>query len=75
LVAATLAMCGPTCPFAFFIGRVWERFKDAHVSRVYPTYALKGADLGQARDRVRITIQAAPAPISIGLIGASARSW
>jgi chromate transporter len=24
-----LAMCGPTCLFAFYIGRVWERFKDA----------------------------------------------
>src|ERR1700722_5332805 len=28
-VVATLAMCGPTCVFAFFIGRVWDRFKDA----------------------------------------------
>jgi chromate transporter len=28
-LVATLAMCGPTCLFAFFIGRVWERFKDA----------------------------------------------
>src|SRR5207302_3908861 len=28
-VVATLAMCGPTCIFAFFIGRVWDRFKDA----------------------------------------------
>ncbi|HEY4406018.1 MAG TPA: chromate transporter [Xanthobacteraceae bacterium] len=26
---ATLAMCGPTCIFAFFIGQVWDRFKDA----------------------------------------------
>jgi chromate transporter len=26
---ATLAMCGPTCVFAFYIGRVWERCKDA----------------------------------------------
>jgi chromate transporter len=25
----TLAMCGPTCIFAFFIGRIWERFKAA----------------------------------------------
>jgi chromate transporter len=22
-------MCGPTCAFAFFIGRAWDRFKDA----------------------------------------------
>jgi len=28
-LVATLAMCGPTCVFAFFIGRVWDRFKDA----------------------------------------------
>jgi chromate transporter len=28
-VVATLAMCGPTCVFAFFIGQVWDRFKDA----------------------------------------------
>ncbi|HEY6256351.1 MAG TPA: chromate transporter [Xanthobacteraceae bacterium] len=28
-LVATLAMCGPTCLFAFFIGRVWDRFKDA----------------------------------------------
>lgn len=26
---ATLAMCGPTCVFAFYIGDVWERFKTA----------------------------------------------
>jgi chromate transporter len=28
-VVATLAMCGPTCVLAFFVGRVWDRFKDA----------------------------------------------
>jgi chromate transporter len=28
-LVATLAMCGPTCIFAFYIGHVWERFKDA----------------------------------------------
>jgi chromate transporter len=25
----TVAMCGPTCVFAYFVGSVWERFKDA----------------------------------------------
>jgi chromate transporter len=25
----TVAMCGPTCVFAYFVGRVWERFKYA----------------------------------------------
>jgi chromate transporter len=28
-LVATLAMCGPTCVFAFYIGGVWERFRDA----------------------------------------------
>jgi chromate transporter len=28
-LVATAAMCGPTCIFAFFIGSVWDRFKDA----------------------------------------------
>jgi chromate transporter len=28
-LVATLAMCGPTCLFAFFVGRAWDRFKDA----------------------------------------------
>jgi chromate transporter len=28
-LVATLAMCGPTCIFAFFIGHVWDRFRDA----------------------------------------------
>ena len=26
---ATVAMCGPTCVLAFFVARVWDRFKDA----------------------------------------------
>jgi chromate transporter len=28
-LVATLAMCGPTCVFTYFVGRVWDRFKDA----------------------------------------------
>jgi chromate transporter len=28
-VVATLAMCGPTCILAFYIGTMWERCKDA----------------------------------------------
>ena len=28
-LVATLAMCGPTCVFAFYIGHAWGRFKDA----------------------------------------------
>jgi len=27
---ATAAMCGPTCLLAFFVARIWDRFKDAH---------------------------------------------
>jgi chromate transporter len=28
-LVATLAMCGLTCVLAFYVGRIWERFKDA----------------------------------------------
>jgi chromate transporter len=28
-LVATLAMCGPTCVFAFYVGQAWERFKVA----------------------------------------------
>jgi chromate transporter len=28
-LVTTLAMCGPTCIVAFYVGQVWERFKDA----------------------------------------------
>src|SRR5207247_7291394 len=28
-LVATLAMCGPTCVFAFFFGQFWDRFKNA----------------------------------------------
>jgi len=28
-LVATAAMCGPTCLFAFWVARVWDRFKDA----------------------------------------------
>ena len=33
-LVATLAMCGPTCLFAFIIGRIWDRFKDARWRQV-----------------------------------------
>jgi chromate transporter len=28
-LVTTLAMCGPTCVFAFYVGRIWDRFKHA----------------------------------------------
>ena len=28
-LTATLAMCGPTCVMTYFVGKVWERFRDA----------------------------------------------
>jgi chromate transporter len=28
-LVATVAMCGPTCVLAFYVGRIWERFKRA----------------------------------------------
>ena len=29
-LVATLAMCGPTCVITYFVGRTFDRFKDAH---------------------------------------------
>ena len=28
-LVTTLGMCGPACAFALFVGRLWDRFKDA----------------------------------------------
>ncbi len=28
-LVTTIAMCGPTCIFAFFVGQTWDRFKEA----------------------------------------------
>lgn len=28
-LVATVAMCGPTCVFAFYMGRAWERYREA----------------------------------------------
>jgi chromate transporter len=28
-LVATVAMCGPTCVFAFYMGRTWERYREA----------------------------------------------
>ena len=28
-LVTTLAMCGPTCVVAFYVGQIWERFKEA----------------------------------------------
>jgi chromate transporter len=28
-LVATVAMCGPTCVFAFYMGRTWEKYREA----------------------------------------------
>jgi chromate transporter len=33
-LVATVAMCGPTCVFAFFVGQTWDRFKEAPWRRI-----------------------------------------
>ncbi|HEY5608442.1 MAG TPA: chromate transporter [Alphaproteobacteria bacterium] len=50
-VVTTFAMCGPTAVLAQYLGRTWDRFKDA---------------------QWRVVVQAGLAPISVGLVGASA---
>ena len=44
-LVATLAMCGPTCVLAFFVGRIWDRFKAARW-RVIIQAALVPVSLG-----------------------------
>jgi chromate transporter len=36
-IVATIAMCGPTCVFAFYMGRVWDRFHEARWRNVIQT--------------------------------------
>jgi chromate transporter len=35
--AATAAMCGPTCVLAFYMGRTWEKFREARWRNVIQT--------------------------------------
>ena len=71
-LVATLAMCGPTCIFAYFVGGIWDRFKDApwramiQAGMVPLSLGLIGASA------LVITQVAAQSWIAAGLTGATA---
>jgi chromate transporter len=68
-LVATLAMCGPTCLFAFFIGRVWERFKDAPW-RIAIQSALVPISIGLIGASALVVTRAAAQSLAAGTITA-----
>ena len=49
-LVALLAMCGPTCVFAFYVGQVWERFKDAPLAGRDPGRPASDLDRSRLRE-------------------------
>jgi chromate transporter len=71
-LVATLAMCGPTCIFAFFVGHVWDRFKDAPW-RVAIQAALVPVSVGLiGASAVVVTRAAAHSYVTIAITAAAA---
>ncbi len=54
----TTAICGPSCVFAFFVGRAWDRFKDAPWRKMLQT-ALVPVSLGLIASSALLIAQAA----------------
>ncbi len=54
----TAAICGPSCVFAFFVGRAWDRFKDAPWRKMLQT-ALVPVSLGLIASSALLIAQAA----------------
>ena len=52
-LVATLAMCGPTCVFAFYVGHAWERFKDAPWRAAIQAGSGPDLDWSHRRQRLR----------------------
>jgi chromate transporter len=57
-LVATLGMCGPTCAFALFVGRLWDRFKDARW-RIAVQAGLVPISIGLAAASALIVVRAA----------------
>jgi chromate transporter len=71
-LTATVAMCGPTCVFAYFVGRVWDRFKDARWRTVIQA-GMVPLSLGLiGASALIITQVAAHTWVAAGLTGATA---
>ena len=68
---ATVAMCGPTCVLAFFVARVWERFKHARW-RIAIQAGLVPVSLGLIAASAFVLARAADHTIVAGLVSAAA---
>lgn len=71
-VVATVAMCGPTCALAYWVGKTWERFKEARW-RIAIQEGLVPVSLGMIAASALIIAKAADTgPILVLLTAASA---
>jgi chromate transporter len=57
-LVTTLAMCGPACAFALFVGRVWDRFENARW-RIAIQAGLVPISIGLTAASALIVVQAA----------------
>ena len=57
-VVTTGAICGPSCVFAFWVGRVWDRFKDAPW-RIIVQRALLPVSIGMIASTAFLIVQSA----------------
>ena len=71
-VVATVAMCGPTCLFAYFVGRVWDRFREARW-RIIVQAAMVPVSIGLlAASALLITEATAQSWVAVGVTAVTA---
>lgn len=68
-LVATVAMCGPTCVLAFFVAKVWDRFKDARW-RIAIQAGLVPVSLGLIAASAFVLARAADHNVYAGLVTA-----
>jgi chromate transporter len=76
-LVATLAMCGPTCVFALFVGRLWDRFKHARW-RIAVQAGLVPISIGLAAASALIVVQAASTSwvsVALTFVAAAVSYW
>jgi chromate transporter len=67
---ATVAMCGPTCAMAYFVTRVWDRFKQARW-RIAIQAGLVPVSLGLIAASAFVLARAADHTVAAGLLTAA----
>lgn len=69
---ATVAMCGPTCLFAFFMTRIWDRSRDAHW-RIAVQAGLVPLSIGMMAASVYVVVGASgPGWVSLAIMAMAA---